>query len=163
MSDKHWTGEDFTRFATALLGTTHGWQSAIARQLGVSSRTVRRWVKDGPPPAVCDELLRMAGVEDDSGVAFPRDEWILGDAGGRGYIIHTRPPRFIARVVEISEADDGAWIVAPDEEPADIDSGVVYRAAPDAALCEILWIDRVPVNAELVTLMEAASNVLIDG
>lgn len=36
------------------------WQSALARDLGVSDRTVRRWVAGGePPPGVYVDLLRL--------------------------------------------------------------------------------------------------------
>lgn len=36
------------------------WQSDLARDLGVSDRTVRRWVAgDDPPPGVYIDLLRL--------------------------------------------------------------------------------------------------------
>lgn len=162
MTDKSWTGKEFTSFAVALLGSAYGWQSAIARELGVDSRTVRRWVKDGCPDKIKAELLRMAGVEDDTGLAYPRDEWIVGDGPEtasqtrREYIIHARPPRFIARVVNIDELTGDP---EPDEGDVDI-TGIVYKAAPDSILCEFQWIDRPPKDMTLTALLDAASNSL---
>ena len=158
-----WTGPEFTAFAVALLGTAHGWQSAIARELNVNSRTVRRWAKDGPPDKIRDQLLKIAGVEDDSGLAFPRDEWIIGDGPEvksntrREYIIHTRPPRFIARIVAMDILTEEP---EPDEEPADTLTGVVYRNGDETLLCEIQWIDRPPTTTQLTTLLEAACDFI---
>ena len=158
-----WTGSEFRAFAVALLGTTHGWQSAIARELGVTSRTVRRWAKNGPPDKVRDQLLKMAGIEDDAGLAFPRDEWIIGDGprdetgARREYIIHARTPRFIARIVTMDVLTDKP---EPDEDPADILTGVIYRNGLETLLCEIQWIDRPPTNTQLTTLLEAACDAI---
>jgi len=164
-TSQSWTGQDFTSFAVALLGTAYGWQSAIARQLNVDSRTVRRWVKYGPPDKIRDELLKMAGVEDDSGLAFPRDEWVLGDGietqsnTRREYITHTRTPRFIARIVDIDELTN---LPQPDEDPVDTTTGIVYRIRPSQIMCEFLWIDRPPISVELTNILEAAADAVGD-
>lgn len=39
---KPWTGEEFAAFAIAFIGTSYGWQAAIASELKVNDRTVRR-------------------------------------------------------------------------------------------------------------------------
>lgn len=160
------TADEFTAAAIALLRTTVGWQSKIARRLGIESRTVRRWLHDGAIPLWAEARLKelMGGT---APVPFPRDEWVLGDgvsAAGqhREYIVHTAPPRFVARVVECDP--DGE--PRPDEVPADVLSGVVYVAdATDAeeigsmVLCEIDWIDE-PAAGEITGLLEAASDAI---
>ena len=158
-----WTGPEFSAFAVALLGAAHGWQSAIARELNVNSRTVRRWAKNGPPDKVRDHMLKIAGIEDDAGLAFPRDEWIIGDGPEtesgtrREYIIHARPPRFIARIVSMDELTDQP---EPDEDPADILTGVSYQNGTETLLCEFQWIDRPPASKQLAALLEAACDAI---
>lgn len=161
-----WPGEDFSILAMALHGTTSGWASATAVKLGVNKKTLMGWVTDGAPLSVRDELRRMSGVDDESKIAFPRDEWIVGDSESdpdqadgmsREYIIHTRSPRFIARIV--ATVDEGHPI--PSEEPADILSGVVYAADDGDLFCEIQWIDARPQGDKLVALFQEASNVLV--
>jgi hypothetical protein len=146
--------EEFTAASIALLRSAVGWQSAIARRLDVDSRTVRRWLAAGETPAWVDEKLQtfMGKLET---LAFPRDEWIVGDSATsdgrrREYVIHTAPPRFVARVVAVD--DDGQ--PEPAEEPADVISGVVYSAG-DAVLCELAWIDQ-PKAGQITALLEAA-------
>lgn len=152
---------DFQRASIAILGSALGWQSAIARRLGIESRAVRRWMQIGEVPAwVEDRLAEMIGSQEIS--PWPRDEWIIGDGvtgthHRREYIIHTAPPRFIARVVACDE-DDGT--PDPDEMPADVTSGTVYAADPWTALCEIEWIDPVPGPGEITRLMEAAADAI---
>jgi len=50
------------RVGNALYGQQ--WQSALARDLGVSDRTMRRWVAGDtePPTGVRDDLIRLAHV-----------------------------------------------------------------------------------------------------
>lgn len=148
---------DFERAAVAALGTTTGWQSRIARRLAVEPRTVRRWIAAGEAPEwVGEKLASLVGARESSD-PWPRDEWLIGESGGAGrrreYIVHLQPPRFVARVVIVD--DDG--LPLPEEEPADVLSGVVY-ASGDSVLCEIAWIDPVPSAGELTQWMEAACN-----
>lgn len=71
-------------------------------------------------------------------------EWIAGeDAEGEHYLIHTKPPRFIARL-----ADD-----EPETYPQiELSSGEV--------LCDFIWID--PEPDDLRDLAEAANEALED-
>ena len=50
------TGPDFRRLCEQRTGAHYGWQSSLARELGVSSRTMRRWLKDGAPPHIVKEI-----------------------------------------------------------------------------------------------------------
>lgn len=71
---------------------------------------------------------------------------------GREYLIHTRKPRFMARI-------------AADEAGLDLDAdrgtGITYVSA-GFVLCEIVWIDAPPGPDALVKLMEAACDA-VDG
>lgn len=162
---KLWTPEEFCTFGMALHGSSHGWQSALARMLNVNRRYIA-YLASGDRPVtenIQREMMALAGVTDSEGLAWPRDEWIEGDGLGHGpdgstgrrYLIHARPPRFIARVVEIDELTEQP---EPDEDPVDTTSGVAYRVNPSLLLCEIQWIDRAP--ADLVALMEAAADAI---
>ena len=94
---------EFVGLSTALLGN-HGWINGIARTLGVSQSTASKW-KNGKadvPDSVIDQLRGMAGINSQ----IP--EWIEGEGldgqgGLKTYLIHTKWPRFIARLVD----DDG--------------------------------------------------------
>lgn len=57
------TPSEFHTVAVAILGTSTGWQTGIARRLGVNPRTVRRWVAGDTriPDGVAAELARLAG------------------------------------------------------------------------------------------------------
>lgn len=46
------------RVGEALYGPS--WQSALARDLGVNDRTMRRWAVDGAPERIAPELLALA-------------------------------------------------------------------------------------------------------
>lgn len=153
---------EFSAAAIALLRSSVGWQSAIAKRLDVDSRLVRRWLKLGETPQwVDDKLAEMAGANDMS--PWPRDEWLIGDAvtadgHRREYIVHLVAPRFSARIVE---CDDGG--PCPHEEPADTVTGTVYVIDGDdfgeTVLCEVDWIDQVPVG-QMVQLLEAAAEAV---
>lgn len=148
----------FQATSIALLRSAVGWQSAIARRLGVDSRTVRRWIKDGQVPDwVETKLAEMIGHPSRS-ATWPRDEWIVGvstDGKRREYIVHTVAPRFIARIVACDE--DG--VPEAGEEPADLLSGTTYSADEMTVLCEIAWIDEVPPG-QVVGLLEAAADAI---
>lgn len=150
--------QKFTSTSIALLRSAIGWQSAIARRLGVESRTVRRWLAaDETPEWVDAKFAELIGVTDIA--PWPRDEWLIGDAPGpegrrREYIMHLQPPRFVARIVVCD--DDGEPIEA--EHPADVISGVVYQSG-GTLLCEIDWIEPV-APGEHVKWLEAASDAV---
>lgn len=152
------TPSEFRAFGLAAYGGAEGWQTALAARLGVQVRTVRRWASGQSriPPGVVAELTAQTG-----GGGWPRDEWIVGegmpDADGhrREYIVHATAPRFIARSVEV---DDGGPV--PAEQPTDF-NGVVYAAADDTDLCEIVWIDPPPLDQdELRSLLARAAQAL---
>lgn len=153
------TRDEFQSTAIAILRSAVGWQSAIARRLGVEPRTVRRWLASGEfPPDIDDRLGALIGAADIN--PWPRDEWVIGDTlGGDGqrreYIVHLQPPRFVARIVALD--DDGE--PEADEMPADIVSGTVYQADPETVLCEIDWIDDVPPG-ERVKWLDAAADAI---
>jgi|JI10StandDraft_1071094.scaffolds.fasta_scaffold169539_5 hypothetical protein len=155
--------DQFQATAIAILRSAVGWQSAIARRLGVEPRTVRRWIaSDDFPPDIEARLGTLIGDGDIS--PWPRDEWLVGDAlGGDGqrreYVMHLQPPRFVARVVAIDEDGDPE----ADELPADIVSGVVYQADQETVLCEIDWIDDVPPGERVKWLDAAADAIERDG
>jgi len=154
------TAPELRALALAIWG--HRWQGPLARALAVNPRTVRRWASgDVPVPDRVEEELRRVVGADKRNFPWPRDEWIVGDgmpdAQGRRreYLVHTLAPRFVARVVAVD--DDG--LPHPDEEPADLLSGIVWSSG-DTVLCEITWIDPPPAMTELRALLEAAADAL---
>jgi len=144
--------------ALGLAAWGHEWQSPLARAVGVTPRTVRRWASgDTPIPERAEADIRRAlGAEDAPGGLWPRDEWIVQrEDGARMYVAHTLAPRFIARAVEVD--DDGRPLAS--EIPANVLDGVTY-ASGDLVLCEIAWIDAPPGPKELTSLMEGAADAL---
>ncbi len=152
------TPAEFQSSSIALLRSAVGWQSAIARKLGIDSRTVRRWLADEAIPAwVGGRFAEWIGAGEIS--PWPRDEWLIGDAlGGDGrrreYVAHLQPPRFVARIIKCD--DDG--LPEADELPADILTGPVY-SSEDYVLAEIAWIDEVSPG-EIVKWLEAAADAV---
>lgn len=142
--------------AVGLAAYGYGWQRALARAIGVNERTMRRYASGATPvpPGVARDIRRVLGAAGAPGEGWPRDEWILGDGATgpdgsrREYIVHTRAPRFIARIVY------GAG-PAPTEGGADTITGIVYES-DGFALAQIVWIDPPPGPAELAALMDAA-------
>ena len=147
------------------------WLSPLARAMGVNKRTVGRWASGATviPDAVSEKIRKVLGVGDTVNPDWPRDEWIAQhygyDDGVRTYVVHTRRPRFIARVVECTE--DGMPI--PAHLPADVLTGVIYKIPNEhddllddgyAILCEIVWIDAPPGERDILALMEAAADAL---
>ena len=149
--------EEFAATSIALLRGAVGWQSAIARKLDVQPRQVRRWIAAGKTPDWVDaKLAEMTGQADIS--PWPRGEWLIGDAVGgdgrhRKYIYHMQPPRFIARIV----ACGADWQPLPEEQPADIASGVSYSIGQETVLCEVDWIEPV-ATGEVEKWLEAAGD-----
>ena len=91
---------------------------------------------------------------------WPRDEWICGDGaspdvdGARcEYLIHTRAPRFICRIVD--EGGD-----EPEQE-YDAISGLSYAQGDDFTLCEFVWLDTCPdMGGPLEALLERACDAI---
>lgn len=127
----------------------HGerWQTALARDLGVRDHRVRQWLKGQPVPAgIWADLARLETERR----SWPRDEWLIaGDAEGlREYIVHTRAPRFIARL-------------ATDEEDADRITDNTYACRGGEVLCEIVWLDPMPMSEpELLDLFQRAETAI---
>lgn len=138
------TREDFIANGMALHGSAVGWQTGIARRLGVDSRTIRRAVANGPSDKLAAALLALMG---ETAPQLMHAEWICGDGDdGREYLIHTRHPRFRCIVL----ADDL-------DEPLEKDDGVQFQAG-DTTLCGFHWID--PKPHDLVRWMERAADAL---
>lgn len=154
------TVDEFTATSISLLRSAVGWQSRIARELGIDDRTVRRWLKARQiPDWVGPRLIELAGGTLPFG-EWPRDEWLIGEALGedgkrREYVAHLRTPRFIARIVSCDP--DGS--PEPDERPADVLDGIVYSIDEGTVLCEFAWIDA-PDPGEVTALMEGAANAI---
>lgn len=149
----------FKMQAIAILRSSTGWQSRIARLLGVNDRTVRRWLESGELPAWVDKkLAEIIGINEIS--PWPRDEWMVGDIRGpddryREYICHMQPPRFIARIVACDEDGTPRTI----EQPADTETGIVHFIGSETILCEIAWIDMVD-QIEALRWLEAAADYI---
>lgn len=154
------TSDEFRAAAISLLKSALGWQSAIAQRLGIDSRAVRRWLKEGVTPAWVDaRLLELMGACELS--PWPRDEWVIGDAltgdgRPREYIMHIAPPRFVARIVEVDKAGHPTSC----ERPADVISGTVYNVDVSTVLCEIDWIDNPPPAGQIPQLLDAAADAI---
>lgn len=137
--------------------------SQFARQIGMTPRNLRRILsgEQSIGDRLAADILEMFGAAEEPHPYYPRDRWIVGEGpppNRREYIVHTASPRFIARVVAIDEYTDEA---EPDEEPADLASGSVYQANPEARLCEIQWIDPAPTDPTVLTrLMDQAADQL---
>lgn len=135
--------------------------SEFARRIPVNYRTLTRMLAGEAPimPRTEAAIRAMLGVTDAATPDWPRDEWIMGEGPPprrREYVIHTRRPRFIARVVAIDLLQD---VPEPNEEPVDF-GGVNYDAG-DSRLCEIAWIDPAPADpTALRSLIDRAADQL---
>jgi len=92
---------------------------------------------------------------------YPRDEWIIGDGlpehgVRREYVVHTKPPRFIARVV----LDDEDGLPMGEEGAADVLSGSTYDSGLGFVLCEVAWIDP-PPSEDIRNWLEAAAKAVV--
>jgi len=148
------TREEFKAAGLALYG--HDWQSALARAIGVTPRSVRRWASGEVvvPDWMEEKLTGLAGGRETRLTC--RDEWLVAEGrDGRRYVIHAAAPEFIARLVHVDDAGDPE----PDEAEADILTGVVY-SNDDLLLCEVVWRDRPPRGMELASLFEAACDFI---
>lgn len=118
------------------------WQTPLARSLGMKDAAlVRKWLS-GKTAMRPDTAQRIR-------LLLSHDEWIVGDGATNGgeYIVHTRYPRFIARVASEDRGD-----------VADTISGITYACADgDATLCEFIWSDKPPVGDDLLRLLQRAN------
>ena len=158
---RRWTVEELRALGLAMFGPS--WQAEMARRLGVSSRSLRRWAAGTAPvpPGIVAEIEALTGLRNEPDPRWRRDEWLVcdgpEDVGGhrREYLLRTRPPRFRARVVALG--DPG--VAAAEEGEADLLGGIV-RTDIDQALCEIEWFDPPPVGPGLARLLADAAAVL---
>jgi hypothetical protein len=131
--------EEFRAAALAMFGP--GWQTRMAKWLRVNPRTVRRWASgEVVVPGYVLNLMHIpfGGVGPES---IP--EWLFGTALGTGereWVIHARPPRFIA---EIADADD-------------LVGGFSYEIAQGDQFCRFLWLDPEPPRPVLHVLLDNA-------
>ena len=148
--------QEFSRRAIRLVGTPVEWKVRLAHLFGVTVTEVEAWAEGRlPMPPQVRERLDLQGERDDP--IATNDEWIRGDGldltnePSRAYLVHTRTPRFIARLIEGEEApavgralridaasylNDVAWL---DPEPAARGVDELVRAAADA-------LERVPAR-----------------
>lgn len=141
------------------------WQSPLARAIGISPRHMRRLASGESPitEGIAADIRKVLGAADIADPDWPRDAWIVGDApieagtgARREYVMHTKRPRFVARVVAVD--DDG--LPEPGEEPADILTGVTY-ASESYVLCEVVWIDSPPAGPGAIhALLEQACDAI---
>lgn len=143
--------------ALALAALGPEWQSPLARALEIEPRTIRRWVADQTCPDWLTREKMAAALGLDAGapiITTPDDEWIYGEGIGgpdpaRRYVVHTLPPRFIARAVEAAAFDvvDDPIFPAADgsdgEPPYDELSPLVFSGRA-VFLTEVVWLDQAP-------------------
>lgn len=150
------TNEEFRATAHAVWG--YRWKDEAARFFNVDERNVRRWAKNGGVPEFVDrEFLEKFGANyKELPIQIPRDEWVVQrwEQKQRAYVIHTREPRFIVRVVRLN-SEGGPLAI---EHPVDVINGFYADdILCDAVLCEIDWIDMPPAQAEYSKLLELAA------
>ena len=159
MSGNRLRKSDLQKIAESLGMSAYGWQSSMATLLGVNDRTVRRWAsgESDIPDWVETKLRKAMGIDPLLGfILTPHDDWLIADGRNRReYIIHTRTPRFCARIVAV---DPSEGTPLPDQGQADVTTGVVYQLGLDCVLCEITWLDAPPGAAALQKLMDEAGD-----
>lgn len=118
-----------------------GWQSKLARHLGVNPRTVRRWASGEieVPPAAQAALGAAPHIAKD----YP-DEWLIAADPNedREYMIHLAPPRFVARIGD-GDASRGLVLSLREED-----------------LFDFTWVDPQPGEEELQRLVKAAQKTI---
>lgn len=155
------TKEELAAIGLATFGAN--WQSPMARALDISPRHMRRLAAGAPiSEGIEQDIRRMLGGKDIPDPDWPRDAWIIGEAppeedteARRAYVVHTKRPRFTARVVLVD--DDGA--PEQNEGPADTVTGITYTAN-GYVICEIAWIDPTPSAAEFHRLLGEAADAI---
>lgn len=122
------------------------WHTALARTLGVSVRTVQRCAAGTHP--VPD------GLAHDLRVLDAHDEWIAGDGAVtmNEYLVHTKWPRFIARVVAEDDPHDAGAPLSP----------LVLALDDVTTLRQIIWIDPPPDHDGMQAILRGAYDALAD-
>ncbi len=130
-------------------------------KVGLDAQAFQR-ILDGQDPITFQLRIKLQNLfaPQPEGTLSTRDEWIIGEGPPprrREYIIHTREPRFIARVIALDEETD---VPLSEEQPANTTTGTLYQYGP-SLLCELDWIDPQPANPEdLERLMQTVSEQL---
>lgn len=143
------TRDEFIQNSIALIGTAVGWQSEIARRLGVSDRYIRLIVAGDRPvnDGIAKDLLSLLG---ESAPQMIHAKFVLGvGSDGREYLIHTHHPRFQCLVIP-----DGTTKSDYDLEK---DAGVQFTSM-GYTLAGFIWSDRMPDN--ITMLMESACDFI---
>ena len=156
------TTDELVEIGNAIFGW--GWQRKIAHILDRNERTVRRW-RTGELRVPDEDAARLRAlyaaadgekIDGEMPVQPLPPEWIIGteahgtDEKAAEYLIHTRRPRFIARIVDATDpADD----TAP--------PGGLEWTDEDWSLSNFQWIDEQPRDSiGLGDLMRRAMGAL---
>lgn len=138
------------------------WQSPLARAIGMSVRHMQRLAAGTHPitAGIERDILTALGGTAIADPDWPRDAWIVGDGRDdlghvREYVVHSRRPRFVARVVALDDTGEPT----PSEQPADISTGIVYEG-DGYVLVEVVWLDPTPPLADVHRLLEAACDAV---
>lgn len=147
----------FTEMKAIALGAFGAeWQNPLARALDTNPRTVRRWVEAQSCPdwLTRERLAEALGIAPGTPVdTTPADEWIIGEGTAsepsRQYVIHTIPPRFIARAVVPAAWDENDDPILPasdgsDGEPAYSPLAPLTFADNFVFLTDVVWLDEAP-------------------
>ena len=132
------TPDELREIGEALFGLR--WQTPLAHHLGMrDAAEVRKWLsRTRAVPEYTAERLRAL---------MEQDKWIvgIGSESGLDYVIHTRFPRFLAK---IAEPEDGGMVNTID--------GLTYSLRSGAVLCEFIWSAPIPDEGELISLLRQA-------
>ena len=97
---------DFVRLAIKWFGSRQGWKSALARETGLSTRTLRR-IELGQCKVTEITEDKLRNLLDADMPEYDHAHWIVGKGeDGRDYIIHAYWPRFLAVISGADEAED---------------------------------------------------------
>lgn len=122
-----------------------GWLTRASALLGVQVRGLRQMLAgDRPvPPGLAAQIRALLGGG---------DRWVLGrgEATGGTWLVHLRPPRFAARLVDEDDPDT--------IRGADTLSGLTLSLGGSLVLCQIVWTDPPPADLQPL-LAEAAAAV----
>jgi hypothetical protein len=146
------TPAEFQDMAIALLGSAVGWQSAIARRLGIETRAQMARVRKNP--AFGRTGARRDNRKDRSRRSSPRRM----DHRRRVERTGIRLPRAPAAIPGAGRHGQRSGLPELNEaSPVDIVSGVVY-ASDDYVLAEIDWVEVAP--GEVAKWLEAAADAI---
>lgn len=156
--------EEFRAICLARFGER--WQAGLDRWLvarghATDRRTIRRWAAGEAP--IPDWLAALLGAGQ---LAAPEPpEWLLGepaadppaeDGSVPSYVVHSRAPRFIARIVADDEAEAASCDLQADR------LGGITGSFAGLLLCEIAWIDPPPSGDLLLDLLRRAATAVVE-